>query len=558
MCNLVAYISYLQKTSKKRKKKRVGVNELQTESGTPIKLTQRRFTSNLERIKRKKRSTKNNKRKTKLLNIDHFRSEYGPVLGPFVTEFCTMTMMSKLKKRVNYTSYQKWLSSNVLVTSGGSGYASFRKMFHTPCVKTLKDYIYRIKCGPGLHPVNVHTLKTKMNSKKDHEKLCWLMMDEIKLRTGLHFCSKNDKIVGFCDDGNRRTQDLANNCLVIQICGLTRRWKHCIAFYLSKSTFKSDKLKEILIESIHLVEKVGFEILGVTSDQGVNFEQLFDSRLNVTEFNPKFSIGKKEYLVYRDVPHLLKSARNYLYNGNVNVPYMKHAARWEHIKDLLEVVECDALRMAPKLNRENVENLNFASKMKVKHACNVLSNTVAASLEVLVSENKMTKEVLSTSKYCKTFNDLFDVMNSCTSLDSVPLRRPLTAESEGEVVLVEALNWLHELENCNKGNRHKTKFIKGFRQSIRVVQLLLEEFQKRNLHYLSTRRLCQDLLEAYFGKIRSITTNPTPHEFIDDFAKVNVASLMTAPLNSNCEEKESLEQTGETLRLLDNVSEKLL
>jgi len=60
---------------------------------------------------------------------------------------------------------------------------------------------------------------------------------------------------------------------------------------------------------------------------------------------------------------------------------MRHAASWDHVKDLLEVVECDSLRMAPKLSRENVENLNFASKMKVKYACNVLSNTVAASLE---------------------------------------------------------------------------------------------------------------------------------------------------------------------------------
>jgi len=176
----------------------------------------------------------------------------------------------------------------------------------------------------------------------------------------------------------------------------------------------------------------------------------------------------------------------------------------------------------------------------------------SGKLRKLVSEKKMNEEVLSTGIYCKTFNDLFDVMNSCTSSDKVPLRRPLAECSEGEVVLNEALHWLDELEKCNKENRYKTKFIRGFRQSIRVILLLLNDFKKRGLNFLSTRRLCQDLLEAYFGKIRSITTNPTPHQFVDDFAKVNVASLMTAPLNSNCEQEETMELTSKTLKLLEN------
>ena len=131
------------------------------------------------------------------------------------------------------------------------------------------------------------------------------------LRTALNFCSQIDKIVGFRNDSNQRTAELSIN-VVIQVCGLTKHWKHCIAFYLSKSIFKVHTLEKILKESFKLVESIRNEVLGVPSDQSANFKQSFYSRLDVIESDPKFSMWQNSYLVCRDAPH----ARNYLYNGN--------------------------------------------------------------------------------------------------------------------------------------------------------------------------------------------------------------------------------------------------
>ena len=195
--------------------------------------------------------------------------------------------------------------------------------------------------------------------------------------------------------------------------------------------------------------------------------------------------------------------------------------------------------------------------MKVKHACNILSNTVYASIQTLVEDGKMDVKALATSIYCKRFNDLFDVMNSSSSLEAVPLRKPLEDNSEGVIVLLESLNWLKELEELNL-DRPRTKFLSGFRQSINVILLLRQEFSKRRLPYLSTRRLCQDTLELFFSKIRLFQTHPTPAQFLDFFNKINVCSLMTAPLRSNCEEEKVESRASETMNLLHNVSEFLI
>ena len=70
---------------------------------------------------------------------------------------------------------------------------------------------------------------------------------------------------------------------------------------------KAEFICNVIKTSIKAMENEGFHVLGVTSDQGPNFERTF-KLLGATEQTPKIHVNERSYFVYRDPPHLIKSA----------------------------------------------------------------------------------------------------------------------------------------------------------------------------------------------------------------------------------------------------------
>ncbi|KAF2346255.1 hypothetical protein FHG87_022989 [Trinorchestia longiramus] len=68
--------------------------------------------------------------------------------------------------------------------------------------------------------------------------------------------------------------------------------------------------------------------------------------------------------------------------------------------------------------------------MKVKLAAQVLSNSHAAALDTGVAQTLTKVPIAATNSYCKKMNDIFDVLNSVTSKCSVPLRKPISINSD--------------------------------------------------------------------------------------------------------------------------------
>jgi hypothetical protein len=162
--------------------------------------------------------------------------------------------------------------------------------------------------------------------------------------------------------------------------------------------------------------------------------------------------------------------------------------------------------------------------MKVKLAAQVLSNSCSAALDCCVAEQEIESAAVATSTYCKEFNDLFHLLNSSSPQDRVPFRRPSSTDSDLTNFLEESLHWLKELDQLNK-KRH-CSFIMGWIHSINVILKLREISDEKHLPYLSTRNLCQDPLELFFGKIRLIQKFPDALSFINCYAKTSTASLL--------------------------------
>ncbi|KAF2351021.1 hypothetical protein FHG87_018221 [Trinorchestia longiramus] len=171
--------------------------------------------------------------------------------------------------------------------------------------------------------------------------------------------------------------------------------------------------------------------------------------------------------------------------------------------------------------------------MKVKLAAQVFSNSTAAALDNGVAQTLTKAAVAATSSYCKKMNDIFDVVNSVTSKCSVPLRKPISTNSYRYEFLRESVLWLQELQALNAKKR--CSFINGWIQSINVILQLRQRLDEYQLPYLSTRYLCQDGLECFFGKIQFLQKFPDARSFTDNYAKIASASFMWAPLSANCQ-----------------------
>lgn len=499
---------------------------------TPIRLERSRI-NDIKSIRSFTRRTKRKvKRKFRRINIDEFTENYRGVLGIYLTELCRIKMTSSKMRKMRYTNFQKWLAVNVMIGCSGHGYSFLSKILSLPSLSTISRYLQNITSQPGITHRNAKTIKLKVNPASPEDTMCFILLDEMSLRRGLQFNERTGSISGFCDDGIVRNSKLASSVLCIMVVGIIKKWKYPLGFFLTDKVTPSSFVKDIVQSATNLLETEGFQVMGFTTDQGSNFQRAF-RELGAKPESPAIKLNNSEYFVHKDPPHLLKSARNMLEIGKVHVPGHSGTANWQHIEQLYQMDCKNSLRLCPKLTRRHIYGLKFANRMKVKLAAQVLSNSTNAAFLYAKAYNLLDPSVLSTASFCKNMNDIFDALNSLSSRDSVPLRRPLHLESPTVEFLEASLEWLRKLQRNNSSRR--CKFIIGLIQSINVALQLNKKLSDLGFPFLSCRNLCQDPLELFFCKVRFISKNPTCHDFAVAYGKICTASLVKAPRSGNCE-----------------------
>ena len=79
------------------------------------------------------------------------------------------------------------------------------------------------------------------------------------------------------------------------------------------------------------------------------------------------------------------------------------------------------LRLAPKLTQRHID-LPVFSKMKVKRAAQIFSNTVQAAMLTYICSGDLPSEAFYTATSLKKLDSLFDIFNSSSLLDSKPFK----------------------------------------------------------------------------------------------------------------------------------------
>jgi hypothetical protein len=168
--------------------------------------------------------------------------------------------------------------------------------------------------------------------------------------------------------------------------GARTKLKQPIAYYFTKDTGSSERLKQILLLAVHKLESINLHVLTTICDQrptnmkatNLLCSQTVSDIPSMTHF-----VVDQSFIVNRmfDVGPFLKNTRNALVECDTEVGPGK-LAKWEHINQLYQIDQQRQFKMLYKLTSEH-SNLNDSyNKMKVCVAARQLSKQVSIGLGI--------------------------------------------------------------------------------------------------------------------------------------------------------------------------------
>jgi hypothetical protein len=418
-----------------------------------------------------------------------------------------------------------------------------------PSERVLRDYKNYFPPKAGVNVANVDALRKKTASFTGNKRYVVLVMDEMKIQSDLVFDKNSGNIVGFMDLGDPMTNfacldekdTIATHALAFLVRGLSTDVKHIIAYFFTGNV-TSYQLMPIFWKVVSTLElSLDLWVVSLVNDGASPNRKLFNLHVQLAAERKCDVVYKTINLFapsrfiyfFADVPHLMKTARNCLYNsGSGSCSRLMwndgQYLLFRHIADLFYRDQAVALHVLPKLTLEHIVLTSF-SKMKVKLATQVLSRSVALALE-----ESGNSDVLGTATFCRMMNDFFDCAN-VRSLHEHERKRndrikPYTALDDDrfrwlvDVFLKYLEQWKRstlERDGQFSPDARGKMFLscqthEGLQISVHshveAIQFLLQQGFK----YVLSERFMQDVLEDYFGHQRAKgrrADNPSAYEF---------------------------------------------
>ena len=418
-----------------------------------------------------------------------------------------------------------------------------------PSERVLRDYKNYFTPKAGINNDNVEELKKKVSAFSEVQRYIVLVMDEMKIQSGLVFDKHSGNLVGFTDLGDPMTnfaclveEDVvATHALAFLVRGLCTDMKHVIAYFFTRNV-TSFQLMPIFWKVVSTLElSLSLHVIGLVNDGASPNRKLFNlhtecvDNLNCDVVYKTANLFAPSRFIYffADSPHLMKTARNYLYNSGSGScsRYMWNNGQYllfRHIADLFYQDQAVALHSLPKLTLEHIVLTSY-SKMRVKLATQVLSNSVAIALEESGKE-----DVQGTAQFCRMMNSFFDCTNVRSRMEHIHKKnefiKPYTSVDDERfdwllnVFLVYLENWRNstfERDGDYTDDARGKMFLslqtyEGLKISvhshIEAIRFLLEN----GFEYVLSERFMQDVLEDYFGYQRAKggrSDNPNAFEF---------------------------------------------
>ena len=205
-----------------------------------------------------------------------------------------------------------------------------------PHESTLKKYTHYTDAAVGIQYDVLETMINEIDFGKPHNANVTLILDEMKIKSGLVFSSSSGELIGFTDvgevnneinefarrikmkDGELAEQQLASHAFTIMVRGLFQNFQQPIAFYPTCALNNSD-IYETVWHAVSVVEARGLKVRCLVADGAQSNRKFYkssaapDCDIPFWTINP-YDKSRKIYF-FCDVPHLLKTTRNNLENS---------------------------------------------------------------------------------------------------------------------------------------------------------------------------------------------------------------------------------------------------
>jgi len=278
-----------------------------------------------------------------------------------------------------------------------------------------------------------------------------------------------------------------------------------------------------------------------------------------------FSTDGRFICFFSDIPHLLKTLRNSLLHsgsdGHTRFMFNQGLHMlWKHVRDFYIDDSSSSLRLLPKLTPDHIYLTSY-SKMTVRYAAQVLSSSVG---KVLLEFGE--KESHETAKFCLLVDQFFDCGNVRNTQEYITKRKPFLKpysslgderfdwlENTFLKYFEDWLKWIEETHPTMTPENKARMFIswqtyEGIQLSVKSLIHSVKFLLNNGVSYVLTERFCQDDLENYFGKQRSLgrrRDNPNIQQCrIND--NIIKSSFTVTPIGGNCKKKQEKWKVDDT------------
>lgn len=474
-------------------------------------------------------------------------------------------------------------------------YELVRKAFHNhlPTLKTIKSWFANsdVRSDPGIQDGTVARLKKIADDYEKENKrklMCSLVFDEIFIRQQVDFSLNEMEYTGFTDyeenaeqldeegEGIENTRNIvAKQAIVFLLNGIDCSFEFPIAYYFI-SELNAVQRKDLLLKIIATVTECGIKITNCTFDgQSSNIPAFHKLgaflKWNINGKNGRFKpfftnpINKEKIYVIMDPSHMEKLVRNQW--ATCEVFYDEHDGeiKWEYIESLYKYsIENDF--HTHKLTKKHINWNRHA--MNVRIAVETLSDSTANSIEFLMDKNiPEFQGARPTIDFIRRMNKLFDCFNSRHNMDKNIFKRTLSKENKRLVFsfFAQTIKFFSSLraniksykKRTNESGKKKGKKVvdkvvikpvlqsriktgfNGFIIDMISLKLMYNEYVKENnfFTHIATYNLLQDVLEMFFGRIRScggFNNNPNMCQFKGAFRKILCNMRLDLSSKTNC------------------------
>ena len=399
------------------------------------------------------------------------------------------------------------------------------------------------QCGTALSDDDAHFvfLKQKCTVLPEHERLCILMLDEIYVNAKVTY--KGGALQGFAENSASEPTE-ATTVQAFMLSSILSKHKD-VAALLPVKNMDSGFLYDSTLKVLNLVEKAGFKVVAIISDNNRVNRNMFEKMCGGTlqPYIPHPCDPQRSLFFLFDAVHLLKCIRNNWINQidqTFNYPDLNTVGLWSkasfaHLKQLYDSEQTAAAKLAPGLTYSALHPNNL-QRQNVNLALKIFDEKNVAALSEF--GKSINADLSGTQNFIAYIVQLWKIVNvkhpqKGQRLND-PFREPVTDVNDTKLLWLESCyGWLCAWENAGITQRHgilskETHF--ALKHTVQTMCYLSRYLLgHHNLTYVLLGKFQTDKLEFHFGLYRQMSGanyNVSVTQIMESEKKLKVMGIM--------------------------------